>query len=125
MHYIILLIQRMVMLMNKLGMASTIRTSCAEMLARKRSIKRMQNSLIELFVDRTKDDKPVNLFDNGKIRQILRYSHCKSLNDKKIIEFHQSFKQEDDVFDEDRQIWISSHIDPIKDDLFIPRDDAQ
>lgn len=125
MHYIILLIPKMVMLMNKLGMASTIRTSCAEMLARKRSIKRMQNSLIELFVDRTKDDKPVNLFDNNKIKQTLRYSHCKSLNDKRTIDFNQSFKQEDDVFDEDRQIWISSYMDPVKDDLFIPRDDAQ
>ena len=80
--------------------------------------------MIDLFDDRTKKNN--SMFINGDDAfESLKFTHCQSLNDKSTIKFHQRFKQENDVFDESRGIWISEHIDPINDDLFIPRDDAQ
>ena len=106
--------------------ASEIRTNIGENLVRKISLAKMHYHLMDLFQDRTKVDTHVNLLeDDDGIKKTLRYMHCQSLNDERTIEFHQSFKQESDVFDEKRQIWIDKYIDPINDDMFIPRDDAQ
>ena len=104
--------------------ASEIRTNTGAKLLRKISLRSMHNSLIDLFQDRTSMDN-VNLFDEDGIRKVLRYSKCQDLNDASTIEFNQSSKQDDYVFDESKQIWIPSRVNPITDDLFIPRDDAQ
>jgi len=112
--------------MNKASLlASSIRTNCAERLLGTISIPRMHNRLMDLFVDRTAIE--TSLFESSKERILknLSYSHCLSLNDERKIKFHQSWKQESYVFDEKRQIWIDKSIDPINDDMFIPRDDAQ
>ena len=106
------------------GVASQIRTNTGAKLLRKISLDRMENSLMDLFVDRTKQDTVNRLNSEDGIRKVLKYSHCQRLNDARRIEFGNSFKQADDVFDEKRQIWIDKYIDPIKDDLFIPRDDS-
>lgn len=108
---------------NFVGVASQIRTNTGAKLLRKISLDRIQNSLMELFEDRTK--QKTNLFaDEDGIRKVLRYSNCLHLNDARTIEFGNSFKQANDVFDEKRQIWIDRFIDTEKDDLFIPRDDS-
>lgn len=114
--------------MNKapLSLSSSIRTIASAKLLRTISLSRMHNSLLDLFVDKNAIDESVNLFaDEDGVMQTLRYMHCLSLNDEKTIAFNQSWKQQDYVFDEKRQIWIDSYIDTINDDLFIPRDDAQ
>ena len=110
--------------MNCVELSSSIRTNTGAKLLKNISLDKMHNSLIGLFIDKTKNETPNNLFDNGEVKKILSYSHCKHLNDKRTIEFKNSLRQDDDVFDETRQIWISRHIDPEKHDLFIPRDDA-
>lgn len=109
-----------------LSLSSSIRTISSDKLLRTISIPRMQRKLIELFVDRTKKENP--LFsddDKEQLDKVLKFNHCLSLNDERTIAFNQGWKQEDDVFDEKRQIWISGHINPIEDDVFIPRDDVQ
>ena len=106
------------------GVASQIRTHTGAKLLRSVSLKRMENSLMDLFIDRNNDDTVNRLINEDGIRKVLRYSHCKRLNDKRRIEFNNSCKQANDVFDETRQIWISPNVDPMKDDLFIPRDDV-
>lgn len=109
-----------------IALASEIRTNVGDKLSRNVSLVNMHNSLSELFVDRTSIDTSLRrYFDDGAMKKSMQFSHCQSLNDERTIKFHQSCKQEDDVFDETRQIWIDKFIDPIKDDLFIPRDDAQ
>ena len=111
---------------NVFDVASEIRTNTGAKILRKISLEKMHYHLMDLFQDRTKIDEQVNLLDNEDgIRQTLRYIHCKNLNDERTIKFHQGWKQESDVFDEKRQIWIDSFIDPINDDLFIPRSDAK
>lgn len=106
--------------------SSSIRTISSDKLQRTFSIPGMQRNLIGLFDDGTEKDN-VNLFESEKehFKKSLRFMNCQSLNDERTIEFHQRWKQESDVFDESRQIWIDKYIDPIKDDMFIPRDDAQ
>lgn len=115
--------------MNKaspLCVSSTIRTNCAERLLRKISLKTMQRKLNELFVDWQEQENKTNLLeDNDGLRKVMKYNRCESLNDERTIEFHQSWKQDSYVFDETRQIWIDENVDPINDDMFIPRDDAQ
>ena len=106
------------------GVASQIRTNTGAKLLRDISLDRMQNSLLDLFMDRNKQDKVNLLADEDGIRKVMRYSNCLHLNDARTIEFCNSFKQADDVFDEKRQIWIDRFIDTEKDDLFIPRDDS-
>ena len=111
---------------SAIGLAESIRTISSDKLQRTISISRMKRKLIELFVDRTKTESP--LFSNDdkeEIKQVLKFNNCLSLNDERTIAFNQGWKQEDDVFDESRQIWISGHINPIEDDVFIPRDDVQ
>ena len=108
---------------NVIGLSDNIRTNCAERLTRKISLDRIQNSLIDLFMDRTKQDTHDNFADEDELRKVMQYSNCLHLNDARTIEFGNSFKQADDVFDEKRQIWIDRFIDTEKDDLFIPRDD--
>ena len=103
------------------GVASQIRTHTGAKLLRNVSLKTMKRKLIDLFKDRS--DESVNLFDNGRIRKVMQYKHCKTLNDKRKIEFNQSCKQDSFVFDESRQIWYDSNVDPITDDLFIANDD--
>ena len=107
---------------NVVGVASQIRTNTGAKLLREISLKTMKRKLIDLFKDRT-SDKPVNLFNDDKIRKVMQYKRCKSLNDKRKIEFHQSCIQDSDVFDESKQIWIPNSVNPINDDLFIPRND--
>ena len=86
----------------------------------------MHNSLIDLFVDRTKVETTFRRFmNNDSIKKSMQFHKCQSLNDERTIKFHQSAKQDSYVFDESRQIWIDDNVDPINDDLFIPRDDAQ
>ncbi len=106
------------------GLSESIRTTSSDKLLRTISLNKMHNSLIDLFSDRTAIDN-----DNGTndedVFKVLRYSDCLSLNDESTIKFHQSQHQQSDVFDEQRQIWIDEHINPIEDDLFIPRSDAQ
>lgn len=106
------------------NIASVIRTNCAEKLTRTISLKRMNNSLMELFMDKTKQNT-VNKLNSDGIRKVLKYKHCKRLNDTRRIEFGNSCKQDGDVFDETRQIWISPNIDIEKDDLFIPNGDVE
>ena len=108
-----------------IDISENVRTISAGKLQRTISLNRMQNSLNDLFVDRTAINQNRNLLESDKMLENLRFMHCQSLNDERTIKFHQGWKQADDVFDEDRQIWISPHIDVEKDDLFIPRDDAQ
>ena len=111
---------------NGIGLSSSIRTNCSEVLSRIVSLDEMHNSLIVLFVDRTNVDTSLaRLMDDESLNKSMQYSRCKSLNDERTIKFNQSCKQESDVFDETRQIWIDEFIDPINDDMFIPRDDAQ
>lgn len=114
------------MMNNVVDLSENIRTNTGARLLRKISMVRMHNSLIELFVDRTAIDTSLSgHFNKDKIRKNLKYGYCLSLNDKKTIKFHNSCKQDFYVFDESRQIWYDSKIDPITDDLFISRDDAQ
>lgn len=111
---------------NVIGLSSSIRTNTGARLLRNISLARMHNSLMDLFVDRTAVDTSLRrLVSEDGIRKVVKYNKCESLNDERTIKFNQSFKQADDVFDEKRQIWINKYIDTEKDDLFIPRDDAQ
>lgn len=112
--------------MIAIDLSENIRTIASDKLQRNVSLKRMQRKLNELFVDWKTKENPTNLFekDDG-IRKVMKYNRCESLNDARTIKFHQSWKQDSYVFDETRQIWIDEHIDPINDDMFIPRDDAQ
>ena len=110
--------------MNSVDLSSSIRTNTGAKLLKEISLDKMHNSLMGLFVDKTKNETRINLFDKDEVKKTLAYNHCKSLNDKRTIEFHQSFKQEYYVFNEKRKIWISRYIDSEKDDLFIPRDDV-
>lgn len=108
------------------GLSKSIRTIASDKLLRTLSLTKMQRSLNELFVDWNTKDNPRTLFeDNDGVMKVMQYNHCQTLNDERTIAFHQSWKQADDVFDEKRQIWISAHIDAEKDDMFIPRSDAQ
>jgi len=108
-----------------IALASEIRTSVGDKLSRNVSLVKMHNSLSELFIDRTAIDTSLRrFFSEDGMKKSMQQSNCKSLNDERTIKFHQSIKQQDDVFDEKRQIWIDKFIDPIKDDLFIPRSDA-
>lgn len=107
-------------------LSQNIRTNTDDKLVRKVSLVKMHNSLISLFVDNTSADTKIrNLLDEDCMKMLLRYSDCLSLNDEKTIAFHQRCRQDDYVFDEDRQIWIDGTVDTEKNDLFIPRDDAQ
>lgn len=107
-------------------LSSSIRTIASDKLQRTISIPKMQRKLNELFDDRTGKDSNISLFgSDDDVKESLRYMHCQDLNDERTIAFNQGWKQSDDVFDEKRQIWISGTIDPINDDMFIPRDDAQ
>lgn len=109
---------------NVVGVASQIRTNTGAKLLRKISLDIMENSLIGLFIDRTNDDTSLrNCFNDDKMMEILKCGDCLSLNDERTIKFHQNWKQDSYVFDESRQIWYDSNINPITDDLFIPRDD--
>ena len=109
-----------------IALASEIRTRTGERLLRKISLVKMHYSLIDLFVDRTDIDTSLRrLFDKDGIDKAMQFSNCQYLNDERTINFHQGLKQDGDVFLESKQIWIPSSVDPIKDDLFIPRDDAQ
>ena len=110
--------------MNSVELSSSIRTNTGAKLLKEISLDKMHNNLMGLFVDKTKNETRINLFDNDEVKKTLAYSHCKSLNDKRTIDFHQSTKQEYYVFNEKRKIWISRYIDSEKDDLFIPRDDV-
>ena len=113
------------MLMDSvIGISENVRTISAAKLQRKISLIRMHNSLIDLFCDRTAIDTSLSRFNDEDVFETLRYNHCQALNDERTIKFNQGWKQPNDVFDEKRQIWIGETIDPIKDDLFIPRDDA-
>ena len=109
------------------NLAENIRTNTSDNLLRNISLARMKRKLVNLFVDwNAKDvDDSDNIFgaDDGIIKT-MKYNNCLSLNDENTIEFHQSFKQDNDVFDEKRQIWIDRFVDTINDDMFIPRDDA-
>lgn len=107
-----------------ISLASEIRTRVGEKLSRNVSLVKMHNSLSELFVDRTSIDTSLGRFFKFD-KDAPRYYHCLCLNDERTIKFHQSTKQDSYVFDEQRQIWIDEYIDPIKEDYFIPRDDAQ
>lgn len=112
--------------MIAIELSESIRTIASDKLQRNISLKRMQRKLNELFVDWKTKENQRNLFESDDgIRKVMKYNKCNSLNDERTIKFHQSWKQESDVFDETRQIWIDRNIDPIEDDLFIPRDDAQ
>ena len=109
-----------------IALASEIRKSVGDKLSRNISLLKMHNSLSELFVDRTSIDTSLaRFFNDDTLEQSMKFHHCQCLNDERTIKFHQSLKQDDDVFLESKQIWIPKTIDPIKDDLFIPRDDAQ
>ena len=114
--------------MNKapLFLSESIRTNSSDKLTRNFSLNKIYNSLIDLFIDRTAINTSYNLFETNKdeIEKSMRYNHCNRINDARRIEFGNNFKQESDVFDEKRQIWIDKHIDVERDDLFIPRDDA-
>ena len=111
---------------NLLVLSESIRSMASDKLLRNISLKRMQRKLNELFDNGTEKKGDVSLFgDDDAVKESLRYMHCHSLNDERTIEFNQNWKQADDVFDEKRQIWIDRFIDTEKDDLFIPRDDAQ
>lgn len=121
------MLKMVVLMVDKitLPISSSIRTNSSDKLSRKISFVKMHNSLIDLFIDRTAIDTSLNLFgDKEAILETMRYNNCKHLNDDRTIEFNQSWKQEDDVFDEDRQIWIDRYIDVERDDMFVPRDDA-
>ena len=80
----------------------------------------------ELFVDwnRTDSDSNSVFGDADGVLEYSRYYNCQSLNDERTIKFNQGWKQEDDVFDEKLQIWISKFIDTEKDNMFVPRVDA-
>lgn len=111
-------------MVNSVNVASQIRTNTGARLLRKISLAKMHNSLFDLFVDRTAIATSFKSpFNKDKIIKNLKYRHCLCLNDKRTIEYHKSCKQDFYVFDESRQIWYDSKINPIKDDLFIPRDD--
>ena len=118
----------LVVLMNKAPfiLSSSIRTISSDKLQRTISIPRMQRKLIELFEDGTEKDNKVSLFgDDSAFKESLRYMHCQSLNDERTIKFHQGWKQDGYVFNEKLQIWIDGSIDVEKDNLFVPRVDAQ
>ena len=80
-------------------------------------------NLLDLFVDRTSIDTSFRRF-MGVNKDNPRYDNCLCLNDEKTIKFHQSLKQDNDVYDEKRQIWVGGTVDLVEDDLFIPRDDV-
>ena len=109
---------------NIIGLSESIRTIASDKLLKNISLDRMQNSLMDLFIDRNKHETVNRFINEDGIRKVMKDSNCLHLNDARTIEFGNSFKQVDDVFDETRQIWIDRFIDPIKDDLFIPRDDS-
>ena len=101
-----------------ISVASQIRIKVKERLANT-----LDTNLLDLFVDRRSIDTSFRRF-MGKNEDTPRYRHCLCLNDEKTIKFHQSFKQDSDVFDEKRQIWVSAYVNLVEDDLFIPRDDV-
>ena len=109
---------------SPLDISIGIRTISAGKLQRDVSLSRMHHSLIDLFVDRTAINSEINLIGNDRMLENLRFMHCQSLNDERTIAFHQGWKQADDVFDEQRQIWIPNSVDVEKDNMFVPRDDA-
>lgn len=96
-----------------ISLASEIRINVSERLSRN-----VHDKLLELFVDRTSIDTSFIRFMN---KDKLPYYNCKSLNDEKTIEFNQKTRQIQDVFDNERQIWISGDINPSEHDYFIPR----
>ena len=100
-----------------ISVASQIRIKVKDRLANT-----LDTNLLDLFIDRTSIDTSFGRF-MGKNKDNQRYDHCLCLNNEKTIKFHQSFKQDNDVFDEKRQIWVSATVDLVKDNLFIPRDD--
>ena len=81
----------------------------------------------DLFVDwnRTDSDSNSVFGDAGDVLEYSRYYNCQSLNDERMIKFHQGWKQDGYVFNEKLQIWIDGSIDVEKDNLFVPRVDAQ
>lgn len=92
-----------------IDLSSSIRTNCSEVLSRKTSLVKMHYSLIDLFVDRTEIDTTLRRFFNDEsMKKSMQYSRCKRLND-----------------DNDSYSCDIHDVDSIKDDLFIPRDDAQ
>lgn len=106
-------------------LASRIRTRTSEKLSTKTNISpvKLHRNIMNMFIDRTSIETSFRRF-MGKNKDTLRYDYCKCLNDKETIQFQQSYKQDGDVFDEKRQIWVSGYVDLVEDDLFIPRDDA-
>ena len=84
----------------------------------KRLSRNVHDKLLKLFVNRTSIDTSFRRFMN---KDKLPYYNCKSLNDEKTIEFNQKTRQIQDVFDNERQIWISGDINPSEHDYFIPR----
>ena len=85
---------------------------------------KMHNSLICLFYDRTKIDKSISFGGKDEVRKIERYSNCEYLNDTRTIDFYQTIKQSDSIFETKRKIWIPRCVDVDKDNCFIPRGDA-
>lgn len=115
-------------MVSVIGLSESIRTNSSANLTRNISLKKMHRKLNEVFVDwNAKDisDSDSPFGDGDAVLELSRYYHCQCLNDERTIKFHQGFKQDSYVFDETRQIWIDECIDTEKDDLFIPRDDAQ
>ena len=111
---------------NMLVLSENIRTSTSSKLLRNISLESMHNSLVGLFVDRSKIDTTLaRYFNEDAIKETLRYSNCLSLNDERTIAFHQNCRQSNYVFDEKRQIWVDGGVDTEKDDLFIPSGDAK
>lgn len=108
-----------------IDLASRIRTRTSERLLNKTSLSpiKLHKNIIGLFVDRTSIDTTLRRFMKVD-DDILKYPHCLCLNDEKTIKFHQGFKHDHYIYDEERGIWRDADINPITDDCFIPRDDS-
>ena len=108
-----------------IDLASRIRTRTSERLLNKTSLSpiKLHKNIIGLFVDRTSIDTTLRRFMKVD-DDILKYPHCLCLNDEKTIKFHQGFKHNHYIYDEERGIWRDADINPIRDDCFIPRDDS-
>ncbi len=107
-----------------LDLAYRIRTKSCERLLTRTSISpdTLNTNLLGLFIDRKSIDTSFRRFF-GRNKDRPLYRHCQSLNDARTIDFHQRVKQESDVFDEKRQIWIPNYVDLETDDLFIPKEE--
>lgn len=108
-----------------IDLTTRIRTRASERLSTRTSISpvKLHRNIMKLFIDRTSIETSFRRL-MGKNKDTPRYKHCLCLNDEKTIEFNQRLRQDNDVFDEKRQIWISDYVNVIEDDLFIPREDS-